>query len=38
MENLLGYIFSALFNQHKVAKGQIFTTALQEDKSNHGMA
>ena len=32
-ENLLGYMFSPLFTQHKVAKGQIFTTTLQKDKS-----
>ena len=32
--NLLGYIFSFIFTQHKAAKGQIFTTALQKDKSN----
>ena len=33
-ENLLGYMFSALFTQHKVAKGQIFTTALRKDILN----
>ena len=33
-ENLFGYMFSSLFNQHKVAKGYIFTTALQKDESN----
>ena len=33
-ENLLGYMLSSLFTQHKVAKGYIFTTALQKDKSN----
>ena len=27
-------MFSSLFTQHKVAKGQIFTTLLQKDKSN----
>ena len=33
---LLGYMFSALFTQHKVAKWQIYMTALQKDKSNPG--
>ena len=33
-ENLLGYMFSSLFLQLKVAKGETFTTALQKDKSN----
>ena len=33
-ENLFGYMFSSLLNQHKVANGYIFTTALQKDKSN----
>ena len=33
-ENLLGYMFSSLFLQLKVAKGKTFTTALQKDKSN----
>ena len=33
-ENLLDYIFSFLFAQHKVAKRQIFTMALQKDNSN----
>ena len=27
-------MFLPLFTQHKVAKGQIFTTTLQKDKSN----
>ena len=31
-ENLLDYIFSSLFAQHKVAK--IFTMALEKDNSN----
>ena len=30
---MLGYMFSSLFTQHKVANGQIFTTSLQKDKS-----
>ena len=29
-ENLLGYKFSFLFTQHKVAKGQIFMTVFQK--------
>ena len=33
-ENLLRYMFSCLFTWHKVAKGQIFPTVLQKDKSN----
>ena len=33
-ENLVGYVFSSLFAQHKVANGYIFTTALAKDKSN----
>ena len=28
---------TSLFIQHKVAKGQVFTTALQKDKSNTGV-
>ena len=35
-ENLLGYMSSALFTKHKVAKRQIFTAALQKDYSNPG--
>ena len=35
-ENLLGYIFSYLYTQYKVAKRLIFTVALQKDKSNPG--
>ena len=30
----VGYIFSCLFIQYKVAKGYIFTTVLQKNKSN----
>ena len=33
-ENVLGYMFSSLFTQLKVAKGYIFTMALQKDKPN----
>ena len=33
-EKLLGYMFSLLFTQHKVAKEYIFTTAIQENKLN----
>ena len=33
-ENFLGCLFSSLFTKNKVAKGSIFTTALQKDKSN----
>ena len=33
-ENFLGYMFSSLFTQNKVAKGQLFPTTLQKDKSN----
>ena len=33
-EKLLGYMFSPLFTQHKVAKENIFTTAIQENKLN----
>ena len=32
--NLLGYIFSFFFTQHKVAKGEISTKAFQKDKLN----
>ena len=31
---LLGYMFQSLFTQHKVAKGQISTMALQKGKLN----
>ena len=30
------YVFSLLFTQYKVAKGQIFTASLQKDKLNPG--
>ena len=33
-DNLLGYMLSSLFIQRKVRKGKIFTTVLQNDKSN----
>ena len=33
-ENLSDYMFSSLFTQNKVAKGQVFMTVLQKDKSN----
>ena len=33
-ENLLGYMFSSLFTQHKVAKGKLFMTALPKDNLN----
>ena len=33
-ENLFGYMFASLFTQCNVAKGKIFTTALQKPKSN----
>ena len=33
-ENMLSYMFSSLFIQRKVAKGQIFTMALQKDNLN----
>ena len=33
-KNLSGYKFPCLFAQLKVFTGQIFTTALQKDKSN----
>ena len=33
-ENLLGFMFSCLFTQYKVVKGEIFTTVLQKHKLN----
>ena len=33
-ENVLDYMFSSLFTQHKFAKGYIFTRAHQKDNSN----
>ena len=30
----VGYMFSSLFTQYKVAKEYIFTKAIQKDKSN----
>ena len=32
--DLLGYIFSVFFTQHKVAKGEITVKAFQKDKLN----
>ena len=34
LEQFVGYIFSSLFIQYKVLKGQLFPTAFQKDKSN----
>ena len=33
-ENLMCYMFSSSFTQHKVMKEYIFMTGLQKDKSN----
>ena len=33
-EDLLGYMFSSLFTQNKVAKGQLFTTVIEKVKLN----
>ena len=33
-EKYIAYMFSSLFTQQKVAKDQIFTTALPKDKLN----
>ena len=37
-ENLLRYVFSSLFAQHKAAKEKTFMTALQKDKSNSALS